>query len=76
MRRGAMATMSVRLSWSVKLTVQLLPDLTKALHAYAALYEAAYGRAESVADLVPAMLASFLESDREFARARRQKPGP
>ena len=37
---------------------------------YAAAYEAAYGEAESVADLVPYMLQSFLAGDRGFAKAR------
>lgn len=54
----------------VKLTIQLLPELADALNAYAAVYEASYGRAEAVADLVPAILASFIESDREFRKAR------
>lgn len=52
----------------VKLTVAILPDLHQALQDYAALYAQAYGRQEPVAELIPAMLASFLESDRAFAR--------
>lgn len=54
----------------VKLTVSVSPDLHGALTAYAALYAETYGREEPVAELVPAMLAAFLESDRAFARAR------
>ena len=54
----------------VKLTVAILPDLHQALQDYAALYAQAYGRQEPVAELIPAMLASFLESDRAFARRR------
>ncbi len=57
----------------VKMTIQLLPDLAEALQEYAAAYEVSYGSAEPVVDLVPAMLASFLESDREFQKTRRQK---
>jgi hypothetical protein len=55
----------------VKLTILLPPDLSRALHDYAGAYERAYGVAEPLAELVPAMLASFLESDRAFARSRR-----
>jgi len=36
---------------------------------YAALYAEAYSREESVAELIPAMLTAFLESDRAFAKA-------
>jgi len=54
----------------VKLTISVPPDLNKALEDYAAVYEATYGQRESVADLVPYILAGFLESDRAFARAR------
>ncbi|RYE50162.1 MAG: DUF2274 domain-containing protein, partial [Rhizobiaceae bacterium] len=34
------------------------------------LYAEAYGREESLSDLVPAMLSGFLESDRGFTRNR------
>lgn len=56
----------------VKLSIQIMPDLDAALRDYAAAYEAAYGKAESVADLVPHMLEIFLESDRSFVRTRRK----
>lgn len=55
----------------VKMTIQLLPDLSEALQQYAAAYEQAYGKAEPVAELIPFMLSAFLESDRAFARAKR-----
>ena len=54
----------------VKLAINLSPDLHQVLQDYADAYEAAYGRREVVADLVPFMLEGFLESDRGFARAR------
>lgn len=54
----------------VKLTVFLAPDLHETLTAYAAAYEQAYGAGVPVSELVPAMLAAFLESDREFCRGR------
>jgi len=56
----------------VKLTIQIMPDLEAALGDYAAAYEAAYGKAESVRDLVPYMLEMFLDSDRTFVRTRRK----
>jgi hypothetical protein len=56
----------------VKLTIHILPDPETALTEYAAAYEETYGTRESVADLVPYMLRSFLDSDRGFARARRK----
>lgn len=54
----------------VKLTIVLPPELNRELADYARAYEARYGEAESVAELVPAMLRAFLESDRSFARRR------
>lgn len=54
----------------VKLTVVMLPDLHQRLTAYAALYATTYGKDEPVSELIPAILASFLDSDRTFARAR------
>ena len=54
----------------VKLTIALMPDLHARLTAYADAYREAYGLEEPVAELVPAMLAAFLDSDRAFARGR------
>lgn len=54
----------------VKLAITITPDLQAALQSYAAIYAETYGVEEPVADLVPAMLAAFLESDRGFARER------
>jgi len=56
---------------AVKITISVLPDLNEALVAYADLYATTYGRNEPVADLIPAMLAAFLDSDRAFVRSRR-----
>lgn len=56
----------------VKITFSALPDLAEALNAYADAYEAAYGRRESVPDLIPAMLTAFIETDRRFNRGRRK----
>jgi hypothetical protein len=54
----------------VKLAITITPDLQSALNDYAALYAQAYGREEPVTELIPAMLAAFLDSDRNFAKAR------
>lgn len=54
----------------VKLAITVTPDLHRALSDYAALYAEAYGRDEPVTELIPAMLAAFLDSDRSFARNR------
>ncbi|TGX48662.1 DUF2274 domain-containing protein [Sphingomonas gei] len=55
----------------VKLAIAITPDLHLALAEYAALYAETYGREEPVAELVPAMLSAFLDSDREFSKQRR-----
>lgn len=55
----------------VKVTISLPPELNQALVDYAALYGTVYGEAEPIHELIPAMLASFLETDRAFARHRR-----
>ena len=54
----------------IKLSISVLPDLHQALTDYAALYAKTYGREEPVAELIPAMLSAFLESDRTFTRER------
>jgi hypothetical protein len=60
----------------VKLTIHIPPELNEALNDYAAAYQAAYGAIAPVAELVPAMLASFIEGDREFVRGRQARsPG-
>ncbi|UUL82406.1 DUF2274 domain-containing protein [Sphingomonas qomolangmaensis] len=53
----------------------ITPDLHTDLQAYAAIYAEAYGVQESIAELVPAMLTSFLESDRRLARDRLARKG-
>lgn len=54
----------------VKLSITITPDLLSALQAYASLYASTYGVEEPVTELVPAMLAAFLENDRNFVRSR------
>lgn len=54
-----------------KITFTASAELNRALGQYAEIYRAAYGEAEPIAELIPFMLESFLESDREFAKARK-----
>ncbi|MEG8048994.1 DUF2274 domain-containing protein [Sphingomonas aurantiaca] len=54
----------------VRVAISVPPDLQKALADYAAIYQQTYGEEQSVADLIPHMLAAFLTSDRGFAKAR------
>ncbi|WP_188053639.1 DUF2274 domain-containing protein [Sphingosinithalassobacter sp. CS137] len=54
----------------VKIAIMVLPDLHQSLAAYAEAYRETYGETASVADLVPHMLQSFLDSDQVFARSR------
>jgi hypothetical protein len=58
----------------VKVTIGISPHLNQALSAYAEMYRETYGEAERVQDLIPAILASFLESDRAFAARRKKGP--
>lgn len=57
----------------VKITLLLQPELSRALADYAEAYKDAYGQAEPVTELIPAMLSAFLQSDREFARVRKNR---
>jgi len=57
----------------VKITISVSPELNQALADYAELYRETYGQAEPVQELIPAMLASFLEGDKAFARRRRER---
>jgi hypothetical protein len=52
----------------VKLAITITPDLHQALQAYAGFYEQAYGTVEPVTELIPAILAAFLDGDRAFGR--------
>ncbi len=60
----------------VKVSINVMPELAEALAAYAVLYQQTYGREEAVADLIPAMLAAFLDSDRVFAKGRKTGSAP
>ena len=55
----------------VRITITVNADLNQALDDYRKAYAAAYGMSEKVAELIPFMLEAFLESDRAFAKARK-----
>ena len=56
----------------VKLVITIGADLNQALKDYAARYEAAYGVAEQVVDLVPYIVEAFLQADKGFTRTTRK----
>jgi len=56
---------------SVRLTIILAPDLHRRLQDYATAYAKTYQVEEPLTELIPAILASFLDSDREFNRRSR-----
>lgn len=56
---------------SVRISFRASPELARSLQAYAALYRETYGQAQSVPDLVPYMLESFLAGDRTFVAAQK-----
>jgi len=55
-----------------KITITVSADLNQALCDYQKLYAAIYGASEKIADLIPFMLEAFLDSDRAFAKARKE----
>lgn len=59
----------------VKIAISISPVLHQALIDYADLYAKVYGTAETVAELIPAMLGNFIESDRAFVRTRQGARG-
>lgn len=56
----------------VKIGITVMPDLSAALLQYLALYNRIYSQDESLPELIPFMLQSFLDSDRSFAKAQRE----
>lgn len=52
----------------IKLTFSVTPELHARLQDYAAAYAEVYHVEEPLIELLPAMLASFLDSDRAFSR--------
>jgi len=61
---------------AVKITFTADADLKAALNDYAEIYRRTYGQKESIAELIPFMLSTFINADPAFRRARRQLGGP
>ena len=59
----------------VKLAINVTPALYRRLQDYALAYAETYQAEEPIADLVPAILAGFLESDKAFLRWCRDSNG-
>jgi len=59
----------------VKLSIACEPDLHTDLEVYAAIHARTYGKSVTVAELVPSMLKTLIDSDSGFKRARRQLNG-
>ena len=57
----------------VKISISVPPELNRALASYAELYQKTYGQSESVAELIPYMLQNFLEADKGFLKAQRER---
>lgn len=57
----------------VKITFLASPDLNRALQLYADLYRETYGADEPIGELVPFMLQGFLDGDRAFQKAMRER---
>ena len=58
----------------VKLTISISPQLAHKLSVYVELYNAIYsGSSEKIADLVPYMLENFLDADRNFMKAFKER---
>ncbi|MHC0055584.1 DUF2274 domain-containing protein [Actibacterium sp. D379-3] len=55
-----------------RITITVSADLNQALCDYQKLYAATYDTTEKIADLIPFMLEAFLDSDRAFAKARKE----
>ena len=55
-----------------KITFTADAELKAALIDYAEIYRQTYGQKESIPDLIPFMLASFMEADTGFRRARKR----
>lgn len=56
----------------IKINIVLKPETHDAMVDYARIYEETYGSKESVEELIPFMIASFLDNDHAFKKVRKQ----
>ena len=60
----------------VKISFKASPELVRTLNAYCEVYRAAYRQPdETVEELIPFMLAAFMDTDPQFKKARKQALG-
>jgi hypothetical protein len=59
----------------IRIGISITPSLHEALNAYATVYAEQYGVEEPLSELIPAMLASYLEADRAFQKSRAERSG-
>ena len=59
----------------VKLTIELPASVHRDLVAYSKVLSQETGKSVEMVELIPAMLARFMSTDRAFLRARREKQG-
>uniref|UniRef100_A0A2A4YNM9 Transposase n=1 Tax=OCS116 cluster bacterium TaxID=2030921 RepID=A0A2A4YNM9_9PROT len=57
----------------VKINIVLNPETHEAIVDYARIYEETYGSKESIEELIPYIIANFLDNDHVFKRARKDK---
>lgn len=55
----------------VKINIVLNPEIHDAMIDYAEIYEQTYGNNESIEELIPFIVANFLDNDHAFKRARK-----
>ena len=55
----------------VKVNIVLNPETHEAMVDYVRIYEETYGSKESIEELIPFMIASFLDNDYVFKKARK-----
>lgn len=56
----------------VKINIVLNPETHDAMVDYSRIYEETYGSKESIEELIPYIVACFLDNDHTFKRARKQ----
>ena len=56
----------------VKITIVLNPETYGAMLDYARIYEETYGSKEAIEELIPFIIANYLDADHAFKKARKQ----
>jgi len=57
----------------VRHVIQVPPELDAELRAYAETYAEVYGETKPLAELIPAILTTFIAGDRAFTRLKRSR---